>query len=76
MLPDPMDWASFSMLKPGDTNAIVAHLRTVPPISNSVPKPNSKFLPFDLWGKFRLLILGDDTSTIFFSGNAGAQAGR
>ena len=34
----PMDWASFSTMTPDDLNAIVAYLRTVPPVSNRVPK--------------------------------------
>ena len=71
-----MDWASFSTLKPEDLNAIVAYLRTVPPVHNSIPKPRSKFLPFYLWGKFRMLILGNDPPIIFFWGNAGAKGGR
>ena len=76
MLPYPMDWASFSTLTPQDLNAIVAYLRTVPPVSNRIPKPSNRFLPFYLWGKFRLLILGDDLPMIFFHGNAGTKGGR
>ena len=39
LLPFPMDCASFSTLTPDDLNAIVAYLRTVPPVSNKVPRP-------------------------------------
>ena len=73
MLPYPMDWASFSTLKPDDLNAIVAYLRTLPPVSNKVPAPEWKFLPAQLWGKFKLLILGDDPPLIIFPGNAGVK---
>ena len=76
MLPFPMDWASYSTMKPDDLNAIVAYLRTVPAVSNLIPKPKSKFLPLYLWGKFKMLFLNDDPPMIFFSGNAGAKGGR
>ena len=39
LLPFPMDWASFSTMKDDDINAIVAYLRTVPGVDNTVP-PN------------------------------------
>ena len=58
LLPFPMDWPSFSTLKPDDLNAIVAYLRTVPPVRNKVPRPSRTFLPVYLWGKFKMLILG------------------
>ena len=45
LLPFPMDWASFSTMKPTDINAIVAYLRTVPPVRNKVPRPTRTFLP-------------------------------
>ena len=76
MLPYPMDWASFATMKPDDINAIIAYLRTVPPVSNRIPKPAQKFLPLFLWGKFKMLILGDDLPMIFYPGNAGTMGGR
>ena len=76
LLPYPMDYASFSTMSADDLNAIVAYLRTVPPISNRVPKPSFKFLPFFLWGKFNMLILGGDPPMAFFPGNAGTPGGR
>jgi mono/diheme cytochrome c family protein len=76
LLPYPMDYASYSTMKPDDLNAIVAYLRTVPPVANKVPKPRRPFLPFYLWGKFKFLILGDDPPMIFFPGNAGAKGGQ
>jgi hypothetical protein len=75
LLPYPMDYASFSTLTPEDLDAIVKYLRTVPPISNRVPKPTWKPLPTYLWGKFRMLILGNDPPMIFFPGNAGTAGG-
>lgn len=76
LLPFPMDWPSFSTMKPEDISAIVAYLRTVSPVSNAVPKPARAFLPLYLWGKFKMLILGDDPPIIFFPGNAGTKGGR
>ena len=32
LLPFPMDWPSFSTMNADDLNAIVAYLRTVPPV--------------------------------------------
>jgi hypothetical protein len=76
LLPFPMDYGSFSTMKPSDLDAIVAYLRTVPPISNKVPPPRYKFLLSYLWGKFNMLILGGDPPIVIFGGNAGVQGGR
>jgi cbb3-type cytochrome c oxidase subunit III len=76
LLPFPMDWPSFSTMRPEDINAIVAYLRTVPPVSNKVPRISRTFLPVFLWGKFRMLIMGGDPPMIFYSGNAGTKGGR
>lgn len=76
LLPYPMDWASFSNLKPSDIDAIVAYLRTVPPVVNKVPKPKYRFLPAYLWGKFNMLILGGDPPMSIYTGNAGTRGGR
>jgi mono/diheme cytochrome c family protein len=73
LLPFPMDYGSYSTLTPGDLDAIVAYLRTVPAVSNKVPPPARPFLPFYLWGKFKMLILGDDPPMVFFAGNAGTK---
>jgi cytochrome c2 len=74
LLPFPMDWASFSTMKEDDLNAIVAYLRTVPPVRNKVPRPRWTFLPVHLWGKFNLLILGADPPLTSYGGNAGSTA--
>jgi hypothetical protein len=73
LLPFPMDYGSFSTLTPDDLDAIVAFLRTVPPVSNKVPPPTRPFLPIYLWGKFKMLILGDDPPMVFFAGNVGSK---
>ena len=75
LLPFPMDWASFATMKSTDIDAIVAYLRTVPPVSNKVPRPRYKFFPAYMWGKFNLLILGGDPPIAVFTGNAGTKGG-
>lgn len=75
LLPYPMDYASLSTLTPEDLDALVKYLRTVPAVSNRVPKPSWKPLPTYLWGKFKMLILGDDPPMAFFPGNAGTAGG-
>ena len=74
LLPFPMDWASYSTMKDDDISAIIAYLRTVPPVRNKVPPPRWTFLPIHLWGKFKMLILGGDPPLTFYAGNAGSAA--
>ena len=76
LLPYPMDYGSFSTLTPADLDAVVAYLRTVPPVSNRVPAPTRPSLPVFLWGKFQMLILGGDPPMVFFAGNAGRQGAQ
>ena len=76
LLPYPMDYASYSTMKPEDLSAIVAYLRTVPAVSNKVPPPRSTFLPLYLWGKFKFLVLGIDPPIVFFAGNVGTKGDR
>ena len=57
-------------------DAIVAYLRTVPAVSNRVPRPRYTWAPAYLWGKFKLLILGDDPPLFIYTGNAGTAGGR
>jgi len=76
LLPFPMDYASYSTMTSDDLSAVVAYLRTVPPVTNKVPAPRRTFLPVYLWGKFKMLILGQDPPTVFFPGNAGLTGGR
>ncbi len=72
LLPYPMDWPSYSALAPDDLDALVAYLRTIPPVVNRVPPPSRPFLPVYLWGKFKMLILKIDPPMVFFPGNVGS----
>ncbi|MFN7917700.1 MAG: c-type cytochrome [Vicinamibacterales bacterium] len=74
MLPFPMDWASFSTLPASDLDAIVAYLRTVPPVRNKVPRLTRTPLPQYLWSKFQMLMLGADIPSYIFGGNSAARA--
>lgn len=75
LLPFPMDWASYSTMKPSDLDAIVAYLRTVPPVRNKVPRPQRLAVPLFLWAKFQVLFLGADPPSYFYAGNAGIASG-
>jgi mono/diheme cytochrome c family protein len=74
--PYPMDWGAFSAMTPDDLNAMVAYIRTIPAVSNKVPRPSRPFLPAYLWGKFKMLILHDDPPILIFPGNVGVHGGR
>jgi cbb3-type cytochrome c oxidase subunit III len=74
--PYPMDWAAFSALTSDDLNAMVAYLRTIPAVSNQVPRPTRPSLPVYLWGKFKLLILKTDPPIVIFPGNVGMRGGQ
>jgi hypothetical protein len=73
--PFPMDWPSFATMKPSDVDAIVAYLRTVPPVRNKIPAIQRTVIPVYLWDKFKLLMLGDDPPSYFYAGNAGITSG-
>ena len=76
MLPFPMPWASYGSLKPQDLNALVAGLRSLPPISNAIPAPKELSLVPYLWGKFQVLILKRDIPGTEYPGNAGKPGGK
>lgn len=76
MLPFPMDWSSYATMRPSDQDAIVAYLRTVPPVRNKVARWSRPILPLYLWGKFQVLILGVDPPMNFYAGNAGDAGGQ
>jgi hypothetical protein len=69
--PFPMGWTAYASMTPDDLNAMVAYLRTIPPVYNKIPETTRTFLPVYLWGKFRMLILGWDPPTLIFPGNVG-----
>ena len=75
MLPFPMDWPAYALMAPEDIDAIIAYLRTIPPVPNRVPRPSRPALPAFLWGKFQMLMLGKDQPMAFFPGNAGSAKG-
>ena len=72
LLPFPMDWPSFSTMKAEDIDAIVAYLRSIPPVVNRVPRPTWTPLPLYMWGKFKMLVLGQDLPIVFLP-NAGGR---
>lgn len=57
MLPFPMPWPSYGGLSDDDLAALVAYLRSLPPIYNKIPEVKHKNPLAYLWGKFELLIL-------------------
>jgi mono/diheme cytochrome c family protein len=75
MLPYPMPWPSYASLTPSDLNAVVAYLRTIPPIANRIPAPTRPNIVSYLWGKFQLLILKKDMPLVTYPGNAGSAGG-
>ena len=75
MYPFPMPWASYAGLKDDDLNAIVAYLRTLPPVHNAIPLPKSPDILSYLWGKFKMLVLKEDLPFYVYPGNAGQTAG-
>jgi mono/diheme cytochrome c family protein len=72
MLPFPMGWPAFASLSEADQNAIVAYLRTIPPVTNTIPAPVRPNIATYLGTKFQMLILGRDYPLVIFSGNAGS----
>ncbi len=60
LLPFPMPWTSIAQMPDDDVNAIIAYLRTVPPIRNKVPMPEKPNIFSYMWGKFEMLILKKD----------------
>lgn len=71
MVPFPMPWAAYASMKDDDLNAIIAFLRTLPPVYNKIPNPAKPNIFSYLWGKFRVLILKQDVTWHVYSGNAG-----
>lgn len=71
MLPFPMPWTSYAQLKQDDILAIIAYLRTIPPVYNKIPEPEPLNVFSYLAAKFRMLILKEDISLTLYPGNAG-----
>ena len=72
MLPMPMGWPAYAHLTPADLNAVIAFLRTIPPVKNQIPPPTSPGLFTYLSDKFQMLIGGKDFPIVPFTGNAGS----
>jgi mono/diheme cytochrome c family protein len=72
LLPFAMPWVSFATLEDEDVDAIIAYLRTLPPMENRVPPPER--LPWTeyMWEKFQILVLGREFTVVTFPGNAGS----
>lgn len=71
MIPYPMPWPAFAHLKEDDLNAIIAYLRSLPPVYNKIPDPKSPNIFSYLWGKFQALVLKKDIPVHVYPGNAG-----
>jgi mono/diheme cytochrome c family protein len=76
MLPFPMGWAAYAHLTPQDQDAIVAYLRTLPPVKNQIPPPARLGFFAYLGAKFQMLIGGKDYPIVVFTGNAGSAGNR
>lgn len=76
MVPFPMPWPAFASLAEEDLNAVVAFLRTIPPVYNKIPPPKSPNFFSYLVGKFRMLILKKDFPLHTYPGNAGSTQGK
>jgi mono/diheme cytochrome c family protein len=74
MIPFPMPWANYASLTTQDLNALVAFLRSLPPVSNRIPAPRPPNLVKFLSGKFSMLILHKDPPGYAYPGNAGTPA--
>jgi mono/diheme cytochrome c family protein len=73
-IPFPMPWPDYASLTTQDLNALVAFLRSLPPVSNRIPAPRLPNLATFLSGKFSMLILHKDPPMYLYPGNAGAPA--
>jgi cytochrome c oxidase cbb3-type subunit 2 len=71
-IPFPMPWTSFASFTDDDLNAIVAYLRTLPPVYNKIPDPKPLGVFSYLWSKFKMLILKEDFPLVISPGNAGS----
>jgi len=71
MLPFPMPWPNLAGLNEEDLSAIIAYLRTIPPVYNAVPAREEPNIVSYLWMKFEMLILKKPFPAFIHSGNAG-----
>jgi mono/diheme cytochrome c family protein len=71
MVPFPMPWTAYAALKTTDLQAVIAYLRSLPPVYNKIPLPEKPNIVSYLWGKFRMLILKHEFPLTVYAGNAG-----
>jgi hypothetical protein len=71
MLPFPMGWTAWAHMTDTDQKALVAFLRTIPPVRNRIRPPAAPGAFTYLLDKFRMLVLGADDPIIVHAGNAG-----
>jgi mono/diheme cytochrome c family protein len=76
MIPYPMPWPAFASLKDDDLNAIIAYLRSLPPVYNKIPDPKSPNIFSYMWGKFQVLILKKEIPVPVYPGNAGTTSDK
>ena len=72
MLPFPMPWTTLATLSSSDLDAMVAYLRTIPPVQNKIPDPKPLGFFSYLSEKFRMLILKKELVVHVYGGNAGS----
>lgn len=71
MIPFPMPWPAYASMSDDDLNAVIAYLRSLPPVYNQVPEYESLNIFSYLWGKFRMLILKQELPAYIYPGNFG-----
>ena len=78
MIPFPMGWTAYANLTESDLDAIIAYLRSVPPVYNKIPPPEPLGFMSYMWAKFKMLVLKEDIVVYSPSGNAGTakEAGQ
>lgn len=71
MLPFPMGWTAWAHWTDADRQALVAYLRAIPPVRNTIPPRVTPGFFTYLADKFRMLIRGVDKPMLIYAGNAG-----
>jgi mono/diheme cytochrome c family protein len=74
LLPFAMPWPHYARLTPDDLNALIAFLRTIPPISNAIPRPRRPGFTAYLLGKLKVRLLHEEQPEYLYAGNAGSAA--
>lgn len=70
--PYAMPWPSYAQLTPEDLRAVVAYLRTLPPIVNAIPPPRRPAFGVYLWSKLATALWRHDPPEYVYPGNAGS----